>query len=216
MRSSSRPASTRDPWRISRLRQSTSRSRRAGNGTHKSGINEIIATTAKNAAPIGIHYRDGKATMILFGGSHTAANIERDGWVVANIVHDPVLYVKTAFEDLPDDAFVEEPVGNRIMYRLAGAEAWIAFSATVEKKTGEAIVVALTEEKRDHRRRCDPSGEPGIQQHHRCYRACYPVPGKPHTKTPAPDRLPFRYREKVRREKELAALSLLEGYIGQH
>ena len=85
--------------------------------------------------------------MILFFGTHTAANIERDGWVVANLVHDPVLYVKTAFEDLPDDAFVEEPVGSRTMTRLAGAEGWIAFSATVEKKTKEAIVVSLTQEK---------------------------------------------------------------------
>jgi len=113
-------------------------------GLLKGGINEVIATTAKNAAPIGIHYRDGKATMILFSGSHTAANIERDGWVVANIVHDPVLYVKTAFEDLPADAFVEEPIGDRRMTRLRDAAAWIAFSATVEKKTAEALVVKLT------------------------------------------------------------------------
>lgn len=116
-------------------------------GLLKSGINEVIATTGKNAAPIGIHYRDGKATMILFLGSHTAANIERDGWVVANLVHDPVLYVKTAFEDLPEDAFVEEPVGSRSVTRLAGADAWIAFSATVETKTKEAIVVSLNVEK---------------------------------------------------------------------
>ena len=116
-------------------------------GLLKGGINEVIATTAKNAAPIGIHYRDGKATMILFAGTHTAANIERDGWVVANLVHDPVLYVKTAFEDLPEDAFVEEPVGSRTMTRLAGAEGWIAFSATVEKRTKEAIVVSLIREK---------------------------------------------------------------------
>lgn len=116
-------------------------------GLLKGGINEVIATTAKNAAPIGIHYRDGKATMILFSGSHTAENIGRDGWVVANLVHDPVIYVKTAFEDLPEDAFTEEPVNGKTMYRLAGAEAWIAFSAKVEKKTNEAIVVSLTKEK---------------------------------------------------------------------
>jgi len=116
-------------------------------GLLKGGINEIIATTAKNAAPIGIHHRDGKATMILLSGSHTAENIGRDGWVVANFVHDPVLYVKTAFGDLPEDAFTEEPVNGTTLYRLAGADAWIAFLAKVEKKTNEAIVVSLTKEK---------------------------------------------------------------------
>ena len=70
-------------------------------GLIKGGINEVIATTAFNAAPIGIHYRDKTASMIIFSGSHTAKNLERDGWVVANLVHDPVLYVRTAFEDLP-------------------------------------------------------------------------------------------------------------------
>ena len=116
-------------------------------GLIKGGINEVIATTAFNAAPIGIHFRDKTASMILFVGSHTAENVERDGWVVANLIHDPVLYVRTAFEDLPRDAFVEEPVAGRMMYRLAGAEAWVAFTATVERKTDGAIMVRLAQEK---------------------------------------------------------------------
>jgi len=116
-------------------------------GLIKGGINEVIATTAFNAAPIGIHYRDKMASMILFPGSHTAENIGRDGWVVANIIHDPVLYVRTAFEDLPRDAFVEEPVAGRAMYRLAGAEAWVAFTATAGRTTGGAMMVRLTQEK---------------------------------------------------------------------
>jgi len=116
-------------------------------GLLRGGINEVIATTAFNAAPIGIHYRDKKARMILFSGSHTAQNIERDGWVVANFVYDPVLYVKTAFGDLPRVAFAEEPVAGKVMHRLTDAEAWIAFSATVENKTSESLVVRLTSEK---------------------------------------------------------------------
>ncbi|MEN6396852.1 MAG: DUF447 domain-containing protein, partial [Methanoregula sp.] len=88
-----------------------------------------------------------KASMILFSGSHTAENVERDGWVVANIIHDPVLYVRTAFEDLPRDAFLEETVAGRTMYRLSGAEAWVAFTATVERKTHDAMMVRLTQEK---------------------------------------------------------------------
>ena len=81
-------------------------------GLLKTGINEIIATSAFNAAPMGIHLRDKEATMFLFPGSHTAENVVRDGWIVANIIHDPVMYVKTAFDDLPRDAFVEEPVSG--------------------------------------------------------------------------------------------------------
>ena len=88
-------------------------------GLLRAGINEVIATTSFNAAPMGIHYREGKAAMILFTGSHTAQNIERDGWVVANFVYDPVLYVKTAFEDLPGDVFLEEIVNGKKMHRLS-------------------------------------------------------------------------------------------------
>jgi uncharacterized protein len=116
-------------------------------GLLKGGINEIIATTAFNAAPIGIHYREGTARMILFSGSHTAENIVRDGWVVANFVSDPVLYVRTAFEDLPREAFAEEPVAGKIMHRLIDAEAWIGFSATVEKQTTDNVIIRLTPEK---------------------------------------------------------------------
>jgi hypothetical protein len=116
-------------------------------GLLNEGINEVIATTAFNAAPIGIHNRNGKLTMILFHGSHTGQNIERDGWVVANLVHDPVLYVKTAFEDLPVDSFREEPVNGRKMFRLADAEGWAAFTAQVEHRTTESIVLSLALEK---------------------------------------------------------------------
>lgn len=116
-------------------------------GLLRSGINEVIATTTCNAAPIGIHLRDGCASMILFSGSHTAENVERDGWVVANFIHDPVLYVKTAFEDLPETMFVDEPVEGVTMTRLRAAEAWVAFSADIEKKTSGAMMVRLTPKK---------------------------------------------------------------------
>jgi len=115
-------------------------------GLLRSGINEVIATTSFNAAPMGIHYREGKATMVLFTGSHTAQNIERDGWVVANFVYDPVLYVKTAFEDLPRDAFREEVVSGRMMHRLAGTDAWAAFTAAIERKTSNTMMVRLVPE----------------------------------------------------------------------
>ena len=116
-------------------------------GLLKGGINEVIATTAFNAAPIGIHYRDKTTRLVLFLGSHTAENIARDGWVVANFMHDPLLYVKTAFEDLPREMFIEEPVNGKTMHRLAGADAWAAFSATVEHRTADTMTISLKLEK---------------------------------------------------------------------
>jgi uncharacterized protein len=116
-------------------------------GLLRGGINEVIATTTFNAAPLGIHYREKKFHAVLFLGSHTAENIARDGWVVANFIHDPVMYVKTAFEDLPRDQFIEEPVNGKVMQRLAGADAWAAFSATVGHRTAESVTVALVPEK---------------------------------------------------------------------
>ena len=133
-------------------------------GLLKGGINEVIATTRFNAAPMGIHYREGIASMVLFSGSNTAENIERDGWVVANFVQDPVLYVRTAFEDLPQNSFIEEAVSTKTITRLAGADAWAAFTATIVRRTNESMMVRLNAGKRDYRRGCHTSGEPGLQQ----------------------------------------------------
>jgi uncharacterized protein len=116
-------------------------------GLLKGGINEVIATTTYNAAPIGIHYRDKKYRVVLYLGSHTAQNIARDGWVVANLVHDPVLYVKTAFEDIPKEQFIEESVNGKTMYRLAGTDGWVAFSTTVEHRTADRMTISLVPEK---------------------------------------------------------------------
>ena len=116
-------------------------------GLLKSGINEIIATTAYNAAPIGIHFREGKATMILFRGSHTAANVERDGWVIANFIHDPVIYVRTAFDDLPREDFTDEAIDGITMQRLRHTDAWAAFSARIVHGNGETIIAELTPKK---------------------------------------------------------------------
>jgi uncharacterized protein len=116
-------------------------------GLLKSGINEVIATTRFNAAPMGIHYREGKASMVVFLGSNTAENIERDGWIVANFLQDPLVYVRTAFEDLPQNSFIEEQVAQKTIMRLADADAWAAFTATVVRKTTETIMVHLTLEK---------------------------------------------------------------------
>ncbi|HVP94067.1 MAG TPA: DUF447 domain-containing protein [Methanoregulaceae archaeon] len=116
-------------------------------GLLREGINEIIATTKGNAAPIGIIMRNGKPGMVLFRGSHTAEKIESGGWVVANFIFDPVLYVTTAFDDLPPGSFVEEKAGVFNVERLVSCEAWAAFSVTIEKKTRDTLVAGLTLQK---------------------------------------------------------------------
>jgi hypothetical protein len=113
-------------------------------GLLREGINEVIATTRYNAAPMGIINRREEPRMVLFHGSHTADHVAREGWVVANFIFDPVIYVRTAFDDLPEDAFVEEEVEGTGMHRLAGAEAWMAFRAEVEHRGAESMVVRLT------------------------------------------------------------------------
>lgn len=107
------------------------------------GINEVIATTDGNAAPMGIINRGGALHMVLFRGSHTAENVVRDRWVVANFVFDPVLYVRTAFDDLPGEAFVREEIDGTAVCRLRDVEAWAAFAADVERAGDESIVVRL-------------------------------------------------------------------------
>ena len=113
-------------------------------GLLREGINEVIATTKGNAAPMGIIMRNGKPGMVLFRGSHTSGHIESEGWVVANFIFDPVQYVTTAFEDLPLTSFVEENAGIFTVERLVSCEAWAAFSVRIEKKTRDALVAGLT------------------------------------------------------------------------
>ncbi|MEN6610882.1 MAG: DUF447 domain-containing protein [Methanoregulaceae archaeon] len=107
------------------------------------GINEIIATTGGNAAPVGLICRNGTFRMHLFRGSHTATNIAKNGWVVANILYDPVMFVRTAFDDLPEYFFQDESIGNLRMQRLRETDAWVAFTAEIGKETPEALMVRL-------------------------------------------------------------------------
>jgi hypothetical protein len=115
-------------------------------GLLRPGINEIIATTEFNAAPMGIIFKEGVARMVVFSGSHTAINVEKNGWLVANFVYDPILYVTTAFEDISHDAFVIETINGRTMHRLKYTDAWAAFTATIERKTSNTMMVRLVPE----------------------------------------------------------------------
>ncbi len=112
-------------------------------GLLRDGINEVIATTRQNAAPMGIICRGPKLRIVVFRSSHTAELIEEEGWIVANFLYDPVMYVQTAFDDLPATAFVEEKAEGRTVFRLANAEAWICFNAGVLKRTAETLLIGL-------------------------------------------------------------------------
>ncbi len=185
-----------------------------GLGLLRDGINEVIATTYRNAAPMGIICRHGEARMVVFRESHTAGRIEADGWVVANFIFDPVLYVRTAFEDLPPGDFIDEHAGGFPVQRLAGAEAWAAYRAVIERKTEEAVMVQLSLLKEEiiapvihpvnrgfnsiieatvHATRLARSGDENLKQlirHH------------------------ARLVHRCGGERELEALSLLLGYLG--
>ena len=107
------------------------------------GINEVIASTLFNAAPMGIIRKEDSFSMIIFKTSHTAQNVIKDGWIVANITHDPILFVKTAFEDLPESCFVPDTARGFTVHRLQGISSWIIFQASVVNETSDRIFVKL-------------------------------------------------------------------------
>lgn len=182
-------------------------------GILKGGINEVIATTRHNAAPMGFHVRDGKTTLVLFSGSHTAENVQKDGWIVANIVHDPVLYVRTAFSDLPDEMFVEEPVGGIAMERLSSAEAWAAFTAEITHESAESLVAVLTLKKELIR---EPEVHPVNRGFGSIVDATVHATRYKQSRDPELMRLIEYHAGIVRKcggKKELSALDLLMGYI---
>jgi len=113
-------------------------------GLLREGINEVIASTYQNAAPMGIIFRNGEARMVVYRGSHTAGRIEDHAWIVANFIFDPVLYVRMAFEDLPSEYFHDEEAGGLTIQRLKGTEAWAAYKAIIERRTKETLVIRLS------------------------------------------------------------------------
>jgi uncharacterized protein len=94
------------------------------------GINEVIVTTNRdgtpNAAPIGL-IRDGRSLKVrLFVGTHTYESIIKDKNFVANVVHDPMLFVEAALSELPEDSFQE----REGLLTLKDAEAWALFKCS--------------------------------------------------------------------------------------
>ena len=111
-------------------------------GIHE-GISEVIVTTLSkdgvpNAAPIGLHCKDGRLSLRLFN-SKTLDNILARPVACANIVDDPILFVRSALSDVEPDEF-ELIEGFPV---LKDALAWIRFECKC-KKVGKISVVELT------------------------------------------------------------------------
>jgi len=91
------------------------------------GISEVIVTTevdgVPNAAPIGIVWNDDSIILRLFLGTHTYENILATGTFVANVTHDPIIFVEAAMSDLPSDCFQRRD-GE---LTLKDAESWALF-----------------------------------------------------------------------------------------
>ncbi|HYA33398.1 MAG TPA: DUF447 domain-containing protein [Candidatus Bathyarchaeia archaeon] len=108
----------------------------------REGISEVIATTHNrrpNAAPMGIINR-GSFHIAVYKDSHTFLNIKKNHQLVANLVEDPVLYVRTAFEDLEPESFYF----NKEALILKDAYAWVAFECSVhERPTQKSAIVEL-------------------------------------------------------------------------
>jgi len=106
------------------------------------GISEVIATTRNgepNAAPMGVINR-GSLYIAIYKDSHTFLNVKKNRQLVANFVADPLLYVKTAFEDLDQDFFSP----NEKAPVLKAAYAWVEFTCSIrEKPTQNRAIVGL-------------------------------------------------------------------------
>ena len=99
----------------------------------KEGINEVIVTTRSldgkpNAAPIGIISDKGIFKVKVFNGSHTSINIMDTGLLAANIIGDPVLFVRSALDDLDIEMFTIVKTDTGITFPvLAQSSAWVLF-----------------------------------------------------------------------------------------
>ncbi|MDI9394014.1 MAG: DUF447 family protein [Euryarchaeota archaeon] len=110
------------------------------------GISETIVSTgldAPNAAPIGIIRKNQKTFVRIFKGSHTGENLVREGFLVANVVYDPLLLVRSTFFDIESTEFNFVDIGGKKFPVLKSAISWVAFRCTDIKNMEETVVSDL-------------------------------------------------------------------------
>ncbi|MCG7851223.1 MAG: DUF447 family protein [Methanosarcinaceae archaeon] len=112
-----------------------------------SGISETIVTTTQdslpNAAPIGIIRKDNKVLVRLFKGSQTYDNVFKGNFLVANVVNDPLVFVRSTFSDLDHSEFDVVSARGWEFPVLKDALSWVAFECSSTKLTSEALVAEL-------------------------------------------------------------------------
>lgn len=110
------------------------------------GISETIVSTGleyPNAAPIGIIVRDGRLFVRLFRGSHTWANVLKEGYMAANIIYNPLLFVRSTFFDLEPPEF-DYVTAHRLKFPiLKEAAAWIIFKCISVINTDQSLIADL-------------------------------------------------------------------------
>jgi hypothetical protein len=105
----------------------------------REGISEVIATThngGPNAAPMGIINR-GSLYVAIYKDSHTFMNVQKNHQLVANFVADPVLYVRSAFEDLDPDYFLMD----KEALVLKEAYAWVEFECSIRERPAQKSAI---------------------------------------------------------------------------
>jgi len=110
------------------------------------GISETIVSTGlkyPNAAPIGIIVKDGGYFVRLFRGSHTWANVLKEGYMAANVVYNPLLFVRSTFFDLEPSEFDYVPAQKLNFPVLKEAAAWIIFKCINVMNTDQTLVADL-------------------------------------------------------------------------
>jgi hypothetical protein len=112
----------------------------------REGISETIVSTGlefPNAAPIGIIVKGGRPFVRLFKGTHTWENVLKEGHLVANVVYNPLLFVRSTFFDLEPSEFGYVPARGLSFPILKEAAAWVIFECINLKNTDQALIADL-------------------------------------------------------------------------
>ena len=109
----------------------------------REGINEIIATTGENAAPIGV-IRHGKSLhMAVYLTTHTAQNLQTCPFAVLHITDDTRWFVRTAFSDPDPEEYILEKCDDFFIPRLREIPSWIVCTCSIQNRTKEKLLVSL-------------------------------------------------------------------------
>jgi len=120
------------------------------------GISEVIFTTMShecipNAAPIGLHMKKGRLFARIYN-SKTLDNILSDPVACANIVDDPLLFVRSALSDIGHEEF-EFIEGFPV---ISDAMGWIIFDCRCQKGENISVVDLLPIKSKISRRTIKP------------------------------------------------------------